>query len=255
MGSLATALSTRLNLVSNLLVCLVLFMLGLMSDYLFGRQAREPWHDSVPKGEATLWMSKYRFAPTEMTKVGKWERPVNVESELGFVVWTDQEKPVELQVMGEDAAGMWKDGQGWRKNPNELEGSAEYMASYDKDTQKWRLYHIRKEMKDVKAGTSGLEASFDSYVFRRSLNPPRVPDGGNYVSPYPSGGSYVASAVYALIPNWQLFWMADALAANVRIPMVYVVYGGVYAVLMIALLMVLAVAMFWEREVGTQIVN
>ncbi len=255
MATLATALSTRLNLVSNLLVCLVLFMLGLMSDYLFGRQAREPWYDSVPKGEGTLWMCQYRFAPTEMTKVGKWERPVDLDHEWGFVVWSDQTKPVELQVLGESPEAMWRDGQGWKKNPNDLDSPAEYMATYDKETQKWSVVHIRHERDDVEPGATGLDAAFTSVVFRRGNNPPRVPDGGNYVNPYPTGGSFVMSAFYALIPNWQLFWMADALSANVAIPVTYVVYGGIYVVLMIIMLMVFAVAMFWEREVGTQIIN
>lgn len=41
MGTLATALSTRLDMVPNLIVCGVVFVLGLVSDYLFGRQAAE----------------------------------------------------------------------------------------------------------------------------------------------------------------------------------------------------------------------
>jgi len=65
-------------------------------------------------------------------------------------------------------------------------------------------------------------------------------------------GNLLISALYACIPNWQLFWMADALAAHKAIPMTYVLWGGVYIMLFIALFLVLAVMMFWHREVGTQ---
>jgi len=64
--------------------------------------------------------------------------------------------------------------------------------------------------------------------------------------------SWFFAALYACIPNWQLFWMADALAAHKHIPLEYVALGGVYIALFVALFVVLAVTMFWNREVGTQ---
>ena len=65
----------------------------------------------------------------------------------------------------------------------------------------------------------------------------------------------MASVLYAVVPNWQLFWMADALASQSAIPAAYVVFGGIYAVLMLAFLMLLAVALFGNREVGKQIIE
>ena len=71
----------------------------------------------------------------------------------------------------------------------------------------------------------------------------------------PDPGSMVATALYAIIPNWQLFWMADALAQKAAIPAEYLFYGIAYAVVMIAFLMVLAVLLFGSREVGRQIIT
>lgn len=255
MASLATALSTRLNLVSNLLVCSVLFMVGLMSDYLLGRQAREPWLDSAPKGKETLWLTSYRFAPTEMADVDKWQRPEIVDAGEAFVVWSDQERPAVLPTLGKTPDGLWKDGQGWKNELNDLDGRAQHMARYDVDSQSWQLMRIAQERQSVPPGATGLDAAYDAYAFRRSNNHPRVPVGGNYANPLPDGGSYLATALYACIPNWQLFWMADALAAQKKIPAAYVVYGAAYVVVMNALLMLLAVALFWEREVGKQIIT
>ena len=35
-------------------------------------------------------------------------------------------------------------------------------------------------------------------------------------------GSWWAGVVYAVVPNWQLFWMADALEGKKSIPWAYV---------------------------------
>jgi len=67
-----------------------------------------------------------------------------------------------------------------------------------------------------------------------------------------AGESWIAATFYACIPNWQLFWMADALAAQKQIPLSYVCLGGLYIALLTALFIVLAVLMFWRREVGRQ---
>ena len=254
MASLATALSTRFNLVSNLLICSVLFMVGLMSDYLLGRHTREPWSDTVPGGKATLWISQYRFAPTEMGAVGKWERPEKIDAGEAFVVWSDQETPAELSVMGTQPEKLWNDRAGWKDNVVDLDGPARHLAIYDPETQAWDKRQILNEAATVPKSAKGLDAAYVSYVFRRSNNPPRVPTGGTYVSPYPNGGSFLASILYAFVPNWQLFWMADALAAKKTIPTSYVVYGGVYVVIMNVFFMLLAIALFWNREVGKQII-
>lgn len=67
-----------------------------------------------------------------------------------------------------------------------------------------------------------------------------------------AAGNFLLGTLYALVPNWQLFWMADPLAAEQTIPWRYVRLGGVYAALMIALLSLLACALFSGREVGNK---
>lgn len=254
MASLATTLSTRFNLISNLLICTVLFLVGLMSDYLIGRHAREPWSDSVPRGKEQLWMSQYTFAPTEMG-VQKWNRPEKIDSGEAFIVWSDAEKTTELPDMGDKPEITWQDSQGWKDNVSDLDTAPNFMAKYDSITHKWEVTRIREEIKDVPAGATGMDAKFTSHVFRRSVNPPITPKGGTYLSPLPGGGSLMASAAYAIIPNWQLFWMADALAAQKTVPGMYVFYGALYSVVMVAFLILVAIALFETREVGKQIIE
>ena len=76
-----------------------------------------------------------------------------------------------------------------------------------------------------------------------------APAGGGVLS---RAGLLVARALYACIPNWQLFWMADALAAQRPIPLAYVLFGGLYIALFVLLFIGLAALMFWGREVGKQ---
>ena len=254
MASLATTLSTRFNLIGNLMICTVLFLAGLMSDYLLGRHVRESWYDSVPKGKGTLWMSSYTFAPTEMG-VSRWKLPEKVDAGEAFIVWSDVEKASSLPAMGKEPEKIWQDGEGWKNDVNDVPGIPLWMARYDTVSQKWDVVRIRNERSMVPANAKGMEARFTAYVFRRSVNPPRTPYGGTYYEPVPDPGSMVATALYAIIPNWQLFWMADALEQKAAIPAEYLFYGIAYAVVMIAFLMVLAVLLFGSREVGRQIIT
>lgn len=55
---------------------------------------------------------------------------------------------------------------------------------------------------------------------------------------------------YAILPNWQFFWMADALASMQPIPFSYVLWSGLYVVLYISLCSLWAVGLFHSREIA-----
>ncbi len=256
MGSLATALSTRFNLVSNLLLCSVLFILGLMSDYLIGRNSLEKWEDVPPRGKAALWISSYTFAPTELANVGRWERPEKISQSNAFIVWSNNANPRVLpKNLGKNPAAIWNDSDDWKRNLSDLADKPVVMATFNDEIQDWETKTIAGERNLVPSTAKGMDAAFTSYVFRRSDNPPRVPAGGSYFYPYPKKGSWLATAVYAAIPNWQLFWMADALSNKLTVPYRYVLYGAAYSIVMNIMLMLIAIILFWEREIGKQIIT
>ena len=259
MGTLATALSTRFGLVPNLLLCAALFMLGLMSDYLIGRNARERWYSVPPKGAEQLWVADYDFSPSELAPIEAWNSPQRIEDFADFTVWSDSTKALDkLPALGDAPASSWKDGQGWKANPADTNGQIFRMAAYDAKNEEWRYYELGANGAKQRDGSK----NFTAVVFRRSDNPPRLPSGGTYNEPLPYAGNYVASALYATIPNWQLFWMADALSsrgneANVNteeptVPAIYVGYAAAYAVCLNIFLALLAILLFWNREVGKQ---
>jgi ABC-type transport system involved in multi-copper enzyme maturation permease subunit len=63
-------------------------------------------------------------------------------------------------------------------------------------------------------------------------------------------GSWLAMCAQALLPNLQLFWMADALTQNHPIGLDYVMFATGYAAFYTAAVLGVAVALFQTREVG-----
>lgn len=59
-----------------------------------------------------------------------------------------------------------------------------------------------------------------------------------------------AKCLYALIPNWQLFWMADALAEGKSIPWVYLFQSLYYVAGSLIISLGLAIWMFDDRELS-----
>ena len=69
----------------------------------------------------------------------------------------------------------------------------------------------------------------------------------------PDGGAplyWACKAAYAAIPNFQVFWVVDAVNQNQSIPMEYLAHALPYAGAMIAVALALAIALFQRREVG-----
>jgi ABC-type transport system involved in multi-copper enzyme maturation permease subunit len=57
-------------------------------------------------------------------------------------------------------------------------------------------------------------------------------------------------AAYAVVPNFQVFWLSDAVQQKRAIPLSYVLPSAAYGVLAIVAAMGIAVALFQRREVG-----
>jgi len=55
---------------------------------------------------------------------------------------------------------------------------------------------------------------------------------------------------YAILPNWQFFWLADALASHQPIPVSYLLWAALYVVLYVALCTMWAVVVFQNKEIA-----
>lgn len=166
LAGLAIACATRLDLIPTLAVCSSVFILGLMSDYLFGRHAEPAWRTFSIKTE-----------------------------DLKASPWSDSQRELLTAVVK-------------RHDTNEsgrLEPGEESMLTPD-------------DLRSMKA--AGLS------------------------------GSLWARVVYTVVPNWQLFWMADALKGTNSIPTAYVWRAFVYMACYLAAALALALLLFENRELS-----
>ncbi len=70
------------------------------------------------------------------------------------------------------------------------------------------------------------------------------------VKPIADAGKTWAALVYRLIPNFQTFWMVDALNEDRLIPLDYIGTAFGYGAIYVAAVLLLAIALFETREVG-----
>lgn len=73
-----------------------------------------------------------------------------------------------------------------------------------------------------------------SYLFQRETNSETL--------------NLIFSFFYAVLPNWQFFWLADAVAVNRPIPDSYIINSAIYVFLYVAVASMWAVALFQNKE-------
>jgi ABC-type transport system involved in multi-copper enzyme maturation permease subunit len=164
LAGLALACSTRFDIIPTLAICSAIFMLGIMSDYLFGRRAEPVWTTDLQ------WeVTNPRWTPTQQTLL----------------------KAV--------------------------------LDKYDKD-------------KDGKL----------DYTERLSVD---AADKGQ-LKQAGMGGTWWAGVLYAVTPNWQVFWMADTLDGENPFPWSYLAKAFAYASAYLAAVLMIAVVLFEDRELS-----
>lgn len=166
LAGIAIACATRLDLIPTLAVCSAVFVLGLMSDYMFGRHAEPAWRTFSTKTE-----------------------------ELKSNNWSESQRELLTAVVGRHDAN--KSG---RLEPDE-----------------------EATLTPEELGT----------LRSAGLN-----------------GAVWARLAYSVVPNWQIFWMADAMKGTNAIPTSYVVRAFVYMVCYLAAALAVALLLFENRELS-----
>lgn len=261
MGALSTALSTRFDLIGNLMICLVIFLAGLISDYWLGS-------NTVRTGEVEILAAKSdgRPVPAEILRQmndgdpakGGWTfkarpdevpPPVEICFSLGQVRTLKTldlalaTEPNQRIPPGKIAYELWS----LPESP--VRGGVILPPPKEAPTLKGRL--------DTGYGSSVridfYGASGRSRYFRLVLRPetPLIRPLAVTETTFNETKGLAAEAAYALLPNWQFFWMADTLAIEKRIPWAYVGLAAVYVLELIALFSVMGIALFQYREVGS----
>jgi ABC-type transport system involved in multi-copper enzyme maturation permease subunit len=166
LAGVALACSTRLETIPTLAICTAVFLVGLMSDYFFGRRAEPAW--------------------------------------------------------------------------------ASYSTKEDFGDNRWSEDQVRQ-----------LRAVVDKYDLNRTGRLERAERAAvstadqQQLAAAGLGGSWWASVLYCVSPNWQLFWLADTLEKDTAgIPWTYVGKAFAYVVGYLGASLALALILFEERELS-----
>jgi ABC-type transport system involved in multi-copper enzyme maturation permease subunit len=165
LAGLALACSTRFDIIPTLAICSALFLLGIMSDYLFGRPATPVWQRDFTE-------------------------------ELHSARWSEGQKALLSEIAGK----------------------------YDKDRN--------GKLDPAERGVIGVE------------DQARLRQAG-------MGGAWWASVLYTVTPNWQLFWVVDALdEGRSTFHWGYVGKAFGYMAAYVGAALVLAIMLFERRELS-----
>lgn len=179
LAGLALACSTRLDMIPTLAVCTGVFLLGLMSDYLFGQRAEGPW------------------------------RAGNLQEEITSGPYSASQKEV-LRTL---------------------------LAAHD----------ANKDGRLAQAEVEAISVSERGALAQAGLT-----------------GVWWASALYTVVPNWQLFWLADVLEGKPgsevqtvegftrrnAVPWSYVLKAFAYTVGYVGATLALGLVLFENRELS-----
>jgi hypothetical protein len=90
-----------------------------------------------------------------------------------------------------------------------------------------------------------LVGLMSDYLFGRRLD-----DQTANMSIWQTAGIWVSSVLYTVLPNWQLFWLSDALEKGRTIPWTYVGRALAYVAAYLGAALALAMLLFEDRELS-----
>ena len=77
-----------------------------------------------------------------------------------------------------------------------------------------------------------------------------VTEAGGQVGTELALQSWLLEVAYAIVPNFQVFWLADAITQDADIPLDYLAWTVPYGLVLIVVALSIAVMLFQRREVG-----
>lgn len=281
----ATAASTRLGQVMTIVACLALFMVGLLSNYFVGRLAFE--NNPVGQIQAATTVDGetiYAVLGTEAEELAQ-ERAERIAQVVGrdinslfpdgvqpsqFIPWrealemVDRGDPATDRVMfrGNDARyqitldappdalvevgttiyyGASPNGVGLSVPSYTVDGLID-MSVNNLNAQSVPNAIVVESIDDL------------TYTVRqigpRGIPTERPPLPNDYLFTQPTDIKPVQAVVWAALPNFQVYYLADAVTQGVRIPITHLLLVTAYAGMQVIVLLSLAVLMFQDRDVG-----
>jgi len=211
LSSVAVAASTRLNVVSNVIVCCAVFFVGMVSQYLFGWAVDASWG---------TWDPDYQFEQSERMLISGHVRTSKGEGMAGVRmsglpehVVTDEEGAYEARVQRDRWGSVTPRLKGYSFNPTSRQ-------------------YLRVESDRPEQDYAGIE----------------VASGWSYA--LSTAWRWTAWTAYHVVPSFQSFWVADQLSRpQPAIPWSYVRRAALYASAWCAAMVAFAAFLFEKREI------
>jgi len=278
MTSIATAVSTRLGQVLTITICAGVFVIGLLSNYWFGRDIFENQRFAqVAVVESPVGNDLYDFYRDEVWALAAQRTGLTVEEfdEAGY----DPRRYVSLpELLSFDQTPL-KDDINFNKVMLRSPGSILYIALLGPPTESLSIgdpvYYgaspsgvglITPPFAPLEAGTPVEENAREApglfisdmqddriaimQVGEKALPLSRPPLPGDSLFRQTTKTHPVPLMVWSVVPNMQSFWLLDAVTQNQPIPLSHVLLVYIYGICQIVVFLSLAVILFQGRDVG-----
>lgn len=224
-ASVATAASARLGQVMTIVVCIGVFMLGLVSNYFVGRHAI---HNEFI---ARVLSAKPPSVAMEGLKAPGDTYTITLELEPRFKLREGQSI-----YYGPNPSGWGLVVQPFPEFKGDINDSFQ-RSDLTKPAGLSVSRYSGKEVDVVRVGGPGEILS-------------RPPQAKDYLFTKPTQVNMAALGLWAALPNFQNFWLVDAVSQNQKIPGQHVLMVALYSLCLMGAFLSLAVALFQTREVG-----
>lgn len=223
--AVATAASARLGQVMTLVVCVGVFVGGLLSNHFIGSRAIK-----------NTFVARVREAQPEL--VGHTQLLRN-----GDVYTLTWEEPPRVKLPEGGAFYYGPSPNGW--NLANTGPAPDLSGLPDRE---------RLSSREVRPGIIYTNVDQTGATVRRvGADGPAVsrpPREGDFVFLKPTDVNVPALGLWGVVPNVQFFWLVDAVSQNQRIPASHLGLVAMYAAAQIGAFLSLGVLLFQKREVG-----
>lgn len=223
--AVAIAASTRLGQVMTITVCAGVFVLGLLSNHLFGSRA-------------------FKNHLVGVVKSAEPDRDLKGTLDAAGATWkVTFKEPAEVNIKPGDPFY-------YGPSPNGVALATPPHPGFDGDPTDPIAVVRDGQPASLVVRTVGERRAEYTIVNVNGLHVERPPREGDYVFLKPTTVNPVALGAWSLVPNMQSYWLVDAVTQNHPIPARYVGLVGLYSLVQIAALLALSVILFQRREVG-----
>lgn len=225
MTAVAVAASTRLSQVMTLVICVGVFVMGLLSNHFLGKRAF-----------VNSFAGIVESAEPERTEFQDF-RAQGARYDL-----TLQNFPSETLSPGTPVY--------YGPSPQGIGMVVPDFARYQGDPADESRLFASDTPPGIMVKTSDRKSVTIQNIGPRSLTVERPPREGDYIFTKPTRINPVAIVAWSIVPNMHSFWLLDAVTQNRTIPTEHIVRLLVYSSLQIGVMLCLAVILFQRRDVG-----